>query len=134
VVAHSGSREAGEGLSSSSPTHVLPARPDRAWRRNESSARRIRDRIVEIRRDHFGDEGIPALAEALQLPHLTWSNYEKGVVMPAHVLLYFLELTSADPHWLLTGKGPKYQQTRGRFADSNRGGRPLRGAGDPGPS
>ena len=44
-------------------------------------------RIVEVRRELFGDEGIPAIAEALELPQGTWRNYEAGVVMPATVLL-----------------------------------------------
>ena len=109
VAPHLGIREAGDGLSSSSPKPGIPASPDRARRRNEASASRIIGRIVEVRRDLFGDEGIPAIADALQLPHRTWMNYERGVVMPAHVLLCFLDLTSVDPHWLLTGRGPKYQ-------------------------
>lgn len=88
--------------------------PDRVRRKSGASARLISKRLAEIRRDLFGDEGIPTIAEALHLPPLTWMNYERGVVMPATVLLCVLDLTSADPHWLLTGRGPKYLEPRGR--------------------
>ena len=85
---------------------------DLARRRDEASARHFPDRIAEVRRELFGDEGIPAIADALHLPHRTWMNYEQGVVMPATVLLRFLDLTMVEPHWLLTGRGPKYQGPR----------------------
>jgi len=62
-----------------------------------------------VRRDHYGEEGIPDLANALDIPQRTWINYEAGVIMPAPVLLRFLTLTAAQPNWLLTGEGPKYQ-------------------------
>lgn len=115
-----GIREAGDGSSSSSPNRGIPASPGRARRRDEASASRVSARLAEVRRDLFGDEGIPAIAEALRLPHQTWMNFEKGVVMPATTLLCFLDLTSVDPHWLLTGRGPKYQAPKGRFPSSTR--------------
>lgn len=118
VVTDSRSREAGDDLSSSPPRRGILPTPKRARRGNESTTSRIIERIVEIRRELFGDEGIPAIAEALHLPHDTWVNYERGVVMPAHVLLYFIDQTSVEPHWLLTGRGPKYRGAKGRFADS----------------
>ena len=62
-------------------------------------------RIREIRRELYGENGIEAVARALSLPPETWRNYEQGVTMPASVLLEFLDMTSADPHWLLTGEG-----------------------------
>jgi hypothetical protein len=68
----------------------------------------IADRIIEVRRDLFGDAGIPAIAESMHLPERSWRNYEAGVVMSAPILLHFLDLTSVEPHWLLTGEGPKY--------------------------
>jgi hypothetical protein len=69
----------------------------------------IAGRITEVRRDLFGDAGIPAIAESMHLPERSWSNYEAGVVMPGPILLHFLDLTSVEPHWLLTGEGPKYR-------------------------
>jgi hypothetical protein len=65
-------------------------------------------RFVEVRHDLYGDHGGPLLAKAMNLPPRTWANYEAGVVMPAHILLRFLELTGVDPHWLLTGEGERY--------------------------
>ena len=106
---HPGTQEAPDGFPSSSPKRRIPADRDRARGRDEASARHFPDRIAEVRRDHFGDEGVPAIADALQLPHRTWMNYEKGVVMPATVLLCFINLTLVESHWLLTGRGPKYQ-------------------------
>jgi hypothetical protein len=64
-------------------------------------------RIREIRQDLFGENGLPALAEALNLPARTWLNYEQAVTIPASVLLHFLEVTGTDPHWLLTGEGDR---------------------------
>ena len=72
----------------------------------------LADRITAVRRDLFGDDGISALVESLDLPLRTWMNYETGVVMPASVLLRFLVLTAVEPHWLLTGEGPRYRSPR----------------------
>ena len=66
-------------------------------------------RVAEIRLETFGDDGVPRLAERLGLPVQTWRHYEAGVVMPATVLLEFIEATGASPGWLLTGQGEKFQ-------------------------
>jgi hypothetical protein len=65
-------------------------------------------RVRQIRRERYGEAGAPALAEELGLPDETWRNYEAGVVMPAIVLLQFVEVTGAHSHWLLTGQGERY--------------------------
>jgi hypothetical protein len=65
-------------------------------------------RVREIRRELYGEDGRPRLADVLQLPVRTWENYEAGVAIPAPVILRFIEATGASPHWLLTGQGPKY--------------------------
>jgi hypothetical protein len=67
-------------------------------------------RLREIRVEEFGDDGIPALARALGIPDRTWVNYERGVVLPAHILLGLIEETGADPHWLLTGEGGRFNR------------------------
>ena len=67
----------------------------------------LADRLREIRYEQFGEEVDP-LAEALEVPARTWVNYEEGVTIPAEILLLFIELTHADPHWLLTGEGDRY--------------------------
>jgi hypothetical protein len=65
-------------------------------------------RVREIRQELYGDDGGAVLAESLRVPSRTWANYESGVVLPAEAILRFIELTGADPHWLLTGEGPRY--------------------------
>lgn len=66
-------------------------------------------RLRQVRLDLYGENGGPVLAEALGLPFRTWANYEAGVTVPALVMLRFIELTGACPHWLLTGDPPRYQ-------------------------
>ena len=64
-------------------------------------------RLREIRQEIFGEHGGPELARRLNLPARTWYNYETGVTVPAEVLLSFIEQTSANPTWLLSGVGEK---------------------------
>lgn len=66
-------------------------------------------RVREIRIDLYGEHGGPLIAEALEIPFRTWLNYEHGCTIPAPSMLRLLELTRANPHWLLTGRGEKYQ-------------------------
>jgi hypothetical protein len=66
-------------------------------------------RIREIRRDIYGESGARTLAEDLDLPAGTWVNYESGVIIPATVILRFLEVTGANPIWLLRGEGDRYR-------------------------
>jgi hypothetical protein len=65
-------------------------------------------RAREVRRELYGDRGAARLAEDLDLPARTWLNYESGVVIPATVILRFIDLTGASPLWLLTGQGNRY--------------------------
>ena len=67
----------------------------------------LSQRIRQVRNDLYGENGIEALALALNIPVQTWLNYERGITMPAEVLLEFLEVTGTDPHWLLTGHGER---------------------------
>jgi hypothetical protein len=67
-------------------------------------------RVQEIRWELFGEHGGPLLATEVEVPYRTWANYEAGVTIPGTVLLKFIEVTGANPHWLLTGEGEKYQQ------------------------
>jgi hypothetical protein len=65
-------------------------------------------RVRAIRKELVGDHGGPLLAEALRLPFRTWMNYEAGCTIPAQVILLFIDITAAHPHWLLTGDGDKF--------------------------
>jgi hypothetical protein len=83
--------------------------PNSDWPAIKSDlARRIR----EIRRDLYGENGGPLVAEELHIPFRTWLNYENGCTIPAPSMLRFIELTEANPHWLLTGRGNRYQARR----------------------
>ena len=75
---------------------------------NRDNRTELARRISWVRRDLYGELGIPHLAEELQLPTQTWVNYEKGVLIPAPVILRFIEATGANPHWLLTGLGDRF--------------------------
>jgi hypothetical protein len=66
-------------------------------------------RLVEIRRDLFGEDGIPVLAELLNIPAGTWMNFEAGITIPAPVILHFIEITRTEPFWLLSGEGNTYR-------------------------
>jgi hypothetical protein len=65
----------------------------------------LASRFREVREVLYGENGAAALAAALDLPKATWLNYERGVTMPADVLLRLIALTGTDPYWLLTGEG-----------------------------
>ena len=65
-------------------------------------------RVREIREELYGENGGPLLAGALGLPFRTVLNYEDGCAISAEVILRFIEVTHANPHWLLTGRGERY--------------------------
>jgi hypothetical protein len=62
-------------------------------------------RLREIRRDLYGEFGAQTLADELEIQVGTWLNYERGVTMPAHVVLKLIDIARVNPHWLLTGRG-----------------------------
>jgi hypothetical protein len=66
-------------------------------------------RLKEIRVEMFGERGGPEIARRLKIPGRTWYNYEMGVTVPAEVILRFIDLTSVEPTWLLSGRGEKYR-------------------------
>jgi hypothetical protein len=68
----------------------------------------VAHRVRQVREEIYGLHGGPLLAQALGLPFRTWFRYESGVTIPAEVVLRFVELTEASPHWLLTGEGPRF--------------------------
>ena len=68
----------------------------------------LAQRVREVREDMYGEYGAQFLADALDLPLRTWANYERGVVIPAVVILKLIDVTRVNPCWLLTGRGAKY--------------------------
>src|SRR3954463_16426159 len=92
-------------------------RSDGVWRPRSSSIRSVgvqqlqadlAGRVREVREDLYGEHGAQFLADALGLPLGTWANYERGVTIPAVVILQLIDATGVSPGWLLSGHGPKY--------------------------
>ncbi|QEH32758.1 LexA repressor [Aquisphaera giovannonii] len=77
----------------------------------------LAERLASLRLELFGERGGPEMARRLGIPVRTWYNYEGGVTVPAEVVLRIIDLTSAEPQWLLTGKGPKFRQSPFRDFD-----------------
>src|SRR5437879_586480 len=72
------------------------------------TSRELGARLRRVREARYGPDGGPALAAALGVPAATLANYESGVSIPGRVLLAFLEITGANPNWLLTGAGEPF--------------------------
>jgi hypothetical protein len=68
----------------------------------------LAQRVDEVTREQYGENGGPLLASRLGIPYRTFLNYSSGVTIPAEILLKFIELTHANPSWLLTGAEPRY--------------------------
>ena len=69
----------------------------------------LASRLRLVREEMYGLHGAPLLAEAIGVPFRAWRNYEDGEAIAAEVLLRFIAETEANPHWLLTGEGPRYR-------------------------
>lgn len=65
-------------------------------------------RLRSIREEIYGKHGAPMLAEALGITSRGWLEAESQGEIAPDILLRFLVLTGAHPHWLLTGVGPVY--------------------------
>jgi hypothetical protein len=81
----------------------------------------LAQRVRAIRQELYGVSGGPMLAKDLDVPARTWLNYESGVVIPALVILRFLEVTKASPGWLLTGRGDRSAAGRTTLASGSTG-------------
>ena len=82
-----------------------PASPSPDWRTIRNN---LAVRLREIRLELYGEHGGPILAQQLGLPYRTWHSYEGGAAIPGPLILRFLEVTRANPHWLITGEGERY--------------------------
>ena len=81
----------------------------------------LASRIRSIREEIYGEHGVPEIAEKLGLPLDTWRDFERGATIPGEILLCYLELTGADPLWLLTGVGAKFRAfTHEEWIDARR--------------
>lgn len=62
----------------------------------------------------FGPDGVEVLAGRLGISAQTWRNIEEiGGLITAAQLLALVELTGANPTWLLQGEGPRYLLAQG---------------------
>jgi hypothetical protein len=87
--------------------------------RHRSKLSTLAGRVREVRQELYGELGASRLAAELELPARTWLNYESGVVIPATVILRFIEVTGANPSWLLTGQGDRYTTGRATISRSS---------------
>ena len=65
-------------------------------------------RVRQVREELYGRawRADPGRSTANPVPHV--AEYESGGTIPAMVILRFIEVTEAHPHWLLTGEGRRY--------------------------
>ena len=70
-------------------------------------------RLRQVRTALYGEHGGPEMARLLGIPPQTWANYEDGVAVSGPILLLFIVTTDAEPRWLLTGEGARFQSSRG---------------------
>jgi hypothetical protein len=75
------------------------------------------DRLRRIRREAYGEEGVPQLALALGIPPKTWENYEAGVTIPGPIILEFICLTGVGVRWLADGEGDAYSAAPAERSD-----------------
>ena len=68
------------------------------------------ERLRAIRIDLFGEFGRPALAKLLRIPDRKLERFESGSPIPAEIILILMEVTGADPRWLQSGEGERYQR------------------------
>ena len=66
-------------------------------------------RVREIRLEKFGANGVANVSQAMNVAPRTWDHFENGVMIPACIILQFIELTGVEPRWLLTGDGDRFR-------------------------
>jgi hypothetical protein len=65
-------------------------------------------RVRQIREELYGSNGASCLALSLEIPQRDWEAFEMGEQMTAELMLAFIEITGANPHWISSGLGDKY--------------------------
>jgi hypothetical protein len=71
--------------------------------------RELGRRLREVRVERCGEAGLAEFAGVVGVPIGSWDNYERGVVVPGHILLRFIDVTGVCVRWLLTGQPPRYE-------------------------
>ena len=67
----------------------------------------LSERIRAVRLDLFGECGGPMLATLLGVTQRKLMRMEAGGPMPDWLILKLIEVTGANPDWLLSGEGPR---------------------------
>ena len=70
----------------------------------------LADRLREIRRDLYGEDGLENPRPRLGVPAQTWRNYVTGHNHTRRGAVEFVALTETDPQWLLTGEGERLSE------------------------
>jgi hypothetical protein len=76
----------------------------------DQDARQVARRLVELRRDHFGEHGGPLLAILIGVSPREWFGYETGKPIPMSVLRKVAEITNTHLEWLRTGRGLRAEE------------------------
>jgi hypothetical protein len=66
-------------------------------------------RVRIVRQELYGAHGGPWLAKRMGMPFRSWLGFESGQEIPAEQILRFIEVTGAEPRWLLKGEGQRYR-------------------------
>jgi hypothetical protein len=77
---------------------------------NDHATSQVAQRLVELRRDHFGEHGSTLLAILVGVSQREWSGYETGQPVPMGVLRRVAEITNTNLEWLSTGKGLRAEE------------------------
>ena len=77
---------------------------------NDQAARQVAQRLVKLRRDHFGKHGGPLLAILVGVSQREWFGYETGKPIPMGVLRRVAEITDTHLEWLRTGNGSRAEE------------------------
>lgn len=71
------------------------------------------ERLRAVRLELYGHNGVDELAQLLSVAPQVWRNVEEiGELITPAQMLDFVELTGANPVWLLRGNGPRYRLGR----------------------
>lgn len=71
--------------------------------------RQLGQRLVLLRTELDGPAGARTFATRLGLSLDDWLAYEEGATAPAETLLRVVEVTGAEPQWILDGTTPRYR-------------------------
>jgi hypothetical protein len=94
------------------PHYVLK---ESVMRDREAENSALSDRVRIVRTVLFGERGGPILARRLRVPQRTLARMEEGRPIAGELILKLIEVTGANPHWLLYGEGEKFAKPARRL-------------------